>query len=57
MSKPTVKRIYRDDKVFIQVEHNGVKLSDYVFGRDNAEHVQARLISLCEMLAPTSKAN
>lgn len=47
-----VKRIYRDGRVTVQVEHLGVRLTDYTFHNDNVENVERRLVSLARRLGP-----
>lgn len=47
-----IKRIYRDGRVTVQVEHMGVRLTDYTFHHDNAANVEKRLVSLARRLGP-----
>ncbi len=50
-----VKRIYRDGRVTVQVEHMGVRLTDYTFHNDNVENVERRLVSLARRLGPVKQ--
>ena len=46
----TIRRVVRDNRVDVIVEHHGVTLKDYTYAKESASDVERRLCSLAERL-------